>query len=385
MKKDLLFVLLLILFTIQLPSVAAINETQPIRPYQLSWELETSSSSIDLAPSGKFVVISTNSEIKTLDLKTGKIIQSIPSTDSQVSTNGDYIVISGTNGKIKILDTNLKEIRSYNGDTKDAETFPSKSAISLSGKNIIVTSSRFENYSPNVMILYFFENNSFVWKKEFSNVPVVQAISINRGGELIGVSYISLQKGGISKIIDKKGTILNEFEDIYNLKLSASGKYATGLKKNKAVYFNINDSSTIWEFNYNETDAATSLDQTFDSNFTVISFRNFFNILNKQGNAIQKYDTDKEVREVRISSDGKYLLVVMDNKIAMFSNDIPLLISPEADSVIEKETPIFKWDDVGALKYLIKIDNDTFEASQPEFRMYNTLSSGQHEWSITHL
>lgn len=394
MKKDLLFVLLLILFIAQLPSVAAINETQPIRPYQLSWELETSFLSIDLAPSGEFVVISTNSEIKTLDVKTGKIIQSIPllkifggSTSSeQVTTNGEYIIVNGQdpgNFAIKAFSKNFNGIWSYKEIKNDAKYFPSPSSISLSGNNVISTSYRVtpESNVPTEIVLYFFEEGKLLWRKEFEKLDTVKDVSITSDSDLIAISSSSIGKTG-TKIIDKKGEVIKEFEDFNKLKLSSNGKYAIGLRKNKVVYFNINDGSTAWEYNYDGIEEAKSLDQTLDSNLIAIGFNNFFYILNKQGTVIQKYNVAGVVSDIKISLDGKYLLLGMGNKIVMFSNDLPVLISPEADFTFEKETPIFKWENNGALKYFIKIDDDTFEVSKPEFIINGSLSQGEHEWSV---
>ncbi len=398
MKKKLLFRFVLFVLLLYNLGTGEAAEDKSFRPYQLAWELETSFSSVDMAPSGEFIVVSTGSEIKTLDVKTGKIIQSILyrcNFKCELTTNGYYIIINDyyeiINKKekkivVSVLNKTLNEIQSNKYDVNDNAVYhsPGISAISLSGKNIISSASKIvsaDDDKPTVTNLYYFENNRLIWSKEFNQISGVTDISISSNGDSIGVGFQSATSGRFSKVLDMTGNIVKEFENVRRLKLSTNGRFALGLKKNKVIYFDINsDNNTIWEFGFN--DEVTSYDQTYDSNLTVLGFVNSFNILNKQGNVIQEYNLGNVIKNVQISSDGKYLLIVMATKIAVFSNELVSMKFPEENSVIERLSPIFKWEDIGALKYLIKIDNDIFETSQPEFNINGSFPPGQHEWAV---
>jgi hypothetical protein len=380
------FYILYILILFNLPNAAA--ETTSFHQYQKSWELETDFRDIDLSPTGEFIVTLSNSGIEILDTQTGKIRQKIDTLDafglyaSQIFTNGDYIVVNGRTNlmTIKIFDKNLKPVWEYKDKKNTLD--PSRGAISLDGKNIISTYS-FQTPNKTLMtILYFFENSELIWKKEF--MDFVSDVSITPQGDFILINLAG-KDGGIF-ILDNKGNIIKEFKHQFKtIIMSTDGKYAVGLresdiKENKAIYFDINNSNKIWEFNYEGV--AKSLDQNYDSNITVIGFVNFFYVLSKQGDIAQKSDFDGYVSKIRVTSDGKYFLAAMNSKIAVFSNDIPLMIFPEEKGIVEGSPLKFKWEDNGASSYLLKIDNDIIKADGFEFIQNNSLSNGEHKWSI---
>ncbi len=59
------------------------------------------------------------------------------------------------------------------------------------------------------------------------------------------------------------------------------------------------------------------------------------------------------------------------------------LVSPRDGEALDNPMPAFDWSDVkGASKYLIKIDEETFETATSEFTLVKNLSLGKHEWMV---
>jgi hypothetical protein len=393
MKKTLLF-LISILYITQLASTV-IAEYQQFRPFQKSWELDlgTQYYSIDLSPSGQFIVTLSNSEIKVLDIKNGDVLRKINTFDAfgmrsdNILTNGDYIVVNGRhngNFSIMVFDKDLKNLWEYNDKIEIAVNGfgPSYMGISLDGKNIISTVLYPKPDKEYMTIIYFIEDKTLGWKKEFTGRA--NDFTISSTGDVIGVK---LTETGFSRnlIVDKNGQILNDIRKFKLLSLSADGKTAVALKEftkesNKVVYYNFDTGSDIWEFNYNE--GANSLDQTSDSKNIVVGFNNLFYILNEQGNLNQKYDLDEFMKGIQISSNGKYLLMKKYSSIVVFSNDIPVIRSPEEKAIIENKSLMFNWEDNGAASYFIRIDNEISEISGNELILNRSLSEGEHEWSL---
>jgi|GEM_PF-2788071 len=393
MRKTLLS-LILIIFITQLASTA-IAEDQQFRPYQKSWELDlgTQYYSIDLSPSGQFIVTLSNSEIKVVDIKNGDVLRKINTLDtfgmssSNIVTNGDYIVFNGQhngNFAIMVFDKDLKNLWEYNDKIETAVNGlgPSYMGISLDGTNIISTVHYPKPDKEYMTMIYFIEDKKFGWKKEFTGRD--NDFSISPTGEVIGVK---LTEPGFSRnvIIDKNGQILNDIRKFKLLSLSADGKNAVALKEftkesNKVVYYNFDMGSENWEFNYNE--GANSLDQSYDSKNIVVGLNNLFYILNEKGNLNQKYDLDEFMKGIQISSNGKFLLMKKDSSIVVFSNDIPVIRSPEKKAIIENKSLIFNWEDNGAASYFLRIDNKTNEISGNELILNRSLSEGEHEWSL---
>lgn len=389
-----LSIILLVAFISQLASTA-IAEDQQFRQYRKSWELDlgTHLYSIDLSPSGEFIVTLSNSEIKVLDIKNGEVLRKINTYDafgmisSNIVTNGDYIVVNGQhngNFTIRVFDKDLKNLWEYNDKIEITVNgfIPSYMDISLDGKNIISTVLYPKPDKEYMTIVYFIEDKTFGWKKEFTGRA--NDFSISSTGDVLGVK---LTGTGFSShlIVDKNGQILNDIKKFKLLSLSADGKNAVALKEftkesNKVVYFNIDTGSDIWEFNYDE--GANSLEQTSDSKNTVVGFNNLFYILNEHGNINQKYELDEFMKGIQISSNGKYLLIKKYSSIVVFSNDIPLIKSPEEKAIIENQSLIFNWEDNGAASYFIRIDNEISEISGTELILNRSLSEGEHEWSL---
>ncbi len=386
---------LLFLFILLLDILIASADTNSFHPYQKSWELDlgTHLYSIDLSPSGEFIVTLSNSEIKVLDIKNGDVLRNINTYDafgmasSNIVTNGDYIVVNGRqngNFMIRVFDKDLKNLWEYKDKIEIAVNGfnPSYIDISLDGKNIISTVLYPKPDKEYLTIIYFIEDKTLGWKKEFTGRA--NDFTISSTGDVIGVK---LTETGFSRnlFVDKNGQILNDIRKFKLLSLSADGKNAIALKEftkesNKVVYYNIDTGSDIWEFNYNE--GANSLDQTSDSKNIVVCLNNLFYILNENGNLNQKYDLDELMKGIQISSNGKYLLMKKYSSIVVFSNDIPLIKSPEEKAIIENQSLIFNWEDNGAASYLIRLDNETSEISGTEFILNRSLSEGEHEWSL---
>jgi len=384
--------IIILLLSITITGMAAENQT--FIPYQYVWELETDFKSIDLSSSGNFILMSTNSEIKILDIRTRKIITRISINSDQtpiVSASGDNIVANVNNfgeNTIQVLDRNLIRVWSY--QDKNINYIPMMNDISSTGKNVISAYFEWRNNQNNV-ILYFFENEVLIWKKELDNTSTINDVSISSDGSLIGICVGSSLKGNFLLILDKNGSIKKEIEGFYKFKFSIDEKYAVGIKNYRTVtYFNINTNDNIWELNDNK-DFAVSLDQTPDLNPIVIGFRNSVYFLNKNGNVTQKYDSDGPIVSIGISSDGKYVMIAMENRIAILSNDnssvvykIPHLIYPREGQVLEDRSVTLKWEYQGnATKYLIKISNKTYTSYKNDFSLPSDfLNYTTYKWEV---
>ena len=387
--RPILFNILIVLFVISIfifPISADAIENQLCGPYQKSWDLDIYLKSADLSPSGEFIVLNTGNELKTLDI-TGKEIKSIgnPWQECQVTTNGEYIILNNGD-RIILLDHNLNEVWSYDNEYDDNKFFSTGVVeISPSGKNIVAASNieYTGNDGATETIIYYFEKISqspnLLWEKKIENHRELRGLSINPEGDLIGINFDSAY--AYSWIIDKNGE--KRLDGIRYLKLSLDGKHAVGIKENKVIYLDLSNYNIIWETTLIEEpdNVWTSLDQINNSNY-VIGYSSYFNIFNDKGDIIQQYNLGKLITDVSISSDGKYLLILMNNKIAIFSNNMPLLKSPAENTIIDRQAQIFSWEDSGALKYFIKIDSNIFEISEPIFTINDSISNGPHEWSV---
>ena len=390
MRKNLLKIIIIssIIQIFIFTAAADVNADLLNGPYQKSWELDIPLESADLSPYGEFIVINTGSEIKIIDVKTGKDVHSInsPSQDCQLTTSGDYVVANNYYNII-LYDKNLNRIGSYEyEDEQDIIHLPGFISISPSSKNILATSGikYAGNDFPTKYILYYFELQNanvptLIWEKEFKRFAGVRKFSMNEEGDLIAIDFQSTR----SKIIDGNGNDIKEFEGIHHLKISPDGNHVVGLKDNSIINIDLNNYNTIWETIFlNESgNYWKSLDYENNYNY-VVSYANYFVILNSQGEIIQKNNLDQLIKEVKISLDGKYLFVIMNNKIALFSNTIPQIKFPQEKTVIEGQLPIFSWEDNGALNYFIKLDSNIFEVSDSIFTINDSISNGQHEWSV---
>jgi|GEM_PF-4058408 len=339
MKKTILFILLLV-YILQLAIVTAINDNQPFRPYQLAWEMNGDSpnndlSNIDMSPSGDFIVNLNNSERRTINIlngSTGKVVRSIPTfSQPKISTNGEFIVIndvySSKGNEITTLNYDLKQIWSYRDINNSYNSYQNGISISSRGNNII---SNYITDVDRILLLYFFDDNKLMWKKEFREIATKSStidVSITSDGNFVSINSVRYStdqlETSIILILDQNGNVVQQVENFFKLKLSGDGKYAVGVNaRGKVVFFDIITNKTFWEYAPHGRDSSTSIDQTDDSNITVFNSGTSFFVLDKNGNLVQQFDLNKRIRDIRISLNGTHLLVKTDDKIYVFSNNL---------------------------------------------------------------
>lgn len=232
------------------------------------------------------------------------------------------------------------------------------------------------------------------------------SVSLSPNNEYILVSYGIYSVDNIPKLrlYNNKGGLIWEKDKrgcCFTKKMS-DNKIILSVYNTIEIYdldFNLISKKAVYENNGNYYYRNTLIDSNIGlnslgfsslSNISAISIDNDILFLNDD-EIISKIGINAPLSSISISPNGKYVIGV-DQKWESFSelpvwhlftnDDLVTPIFPKDGISVDTNNLSFEWDDRGALRYQIRIDNETYETNEAYFQPSDSIDLGSHEWAV---
>ncbi len=232
----------------------------------------------------------------------------------------------------------------YEGELVASLEEPHESVINSKDGNYVVAGIGSD------LVHFYDKTGNELWNYDFSGYEVYTvAISQNTDMIVAGLSSRNAIIGASIKALDKNGKMLWTYktkDDIYHIVMSMDGNYILA--------------------------GSGSVSQDKDEGKAYL--------LDKQGKLLWENDFKQPIRKVGISTKGDKIVLSDITNVFLYAIGLPIK-SPPDSAVAESSSIDLEWGDVGADKYIIQIDNKTYETTGVKFSTPE-LSEGNHTWRV---
>ncbi len=283
------------------------------------------------SPDGLKIVTANNSAAKLLNL-TGEVETEFAGNKKKInhlsfSSNGKYIVSSGSDKTARVWDMNGKEINVFESHRQRVNT-----AVFMPDSNIVITASK-----DSTIILWEIGSNAPV------DIIKTEAQVNSAAFSPDGKSFITAESSGDVILRDIKGKTIIVLEGhtdvVLKAEFSADGKHIISVSKDKTAKLWDTEGNLIHTFSgYNNklNSACFSADGKY---ILIAGNENKVMLYDISGKEIAEFEHKGKVLNAQFSPDGKYILTI----ISLGRKNIAKLqvISPEKILELTNEVKIF--------------------------------------------